>query len=421
VQRGRGTVTPPARWTLCNGLTVLYRQDANFPLASATLFFPTGSRLEAHSEAGLSSMTVDLLMQGTRRKNARTIARILEGVGASMGTQTHEDYTELGFVVPAHELNLALEMTTEVLLEPIFPAAEIIKEKSHVLASLASRRDSIFNFAYDHFNKAIYGSHPYGRPLEGRPESVAKFRRTDFQSWHRSHLRPEGGILSLISPLSPVVMLKQLHKTVGHWYPSQAMGSRIKTAPGVKPLKSSLAREISSHFEQAYLMVGWQVPGTKDSAQIPIRVLNTILGGGMSSRLFVTLRENLGLAYEVSSFYPTRLDRSQWVLYLGLPAEKLKLASKKLNELLEELAEKGPSASELRQAKAMIRGAFLMDRQSRRRQAWYSGWWEFLGRAPQYGDEFLKLVDAVSGKSVQRLLQGIMEQPRVTVKVFPKK
>jgi zinc protease len=421
MQRGRGAVRAPARWTLSNGLTVLYRQDAGFPLASATLFFPTGSRQERHSEAGLSSMTIDLLMQGTRRKSARAIARVMEAVGASMGTQTHEDYAEMGFVVPAAEMNLALGIATEVLHEPSFPSGEIAKEKAHVLASLSSRRDSIFNFAYDHFNMALYGSHPYGRPQEGRPQSVAKFQRADFQRWHRSELRPEGGILSLISPLSAKAVLGKLHQSIGRWHPPRGKGTERKAVPRVSPLRASIARTITSPFEQAYLMVGWQVPGTTDSAQIPLRVLNTILGGGMSSRLFITLRENLGLAYEVSSFYPTRLDTSQWVIYLGLPQEKLTLASKKLNELLETLAEKGPAVDELRQAKAMIRGAFLMDRQSRRRQAWYSGWWEFLGRGPHYGDEFLKLVDAVTGKTVQNLLRTILHQPRVTVKVVPKR
>src|SRR5690348_2519234 len=98
-----------ARWQLSNGLTVLYEQDAAFPLTYATLLFRAGSCLEKRREAGLGSMTIDLLMQGTRRRNARALARALESVGASMGTQTHEDYAELGFVVPAAETDRALE------------------------------------------------------------------------------------------------------------------------------------------------------------------------------------------------------------------------------------------------------------------------------------------------------------------------
>jgi predicted Zn-dependent peptidase len=139
----------------------------------------------------------------------------------------------------------------------------------------------------------------------------------------------------------------------------------------------------------------------------------------MSSRLFEELREKSGLAYEVSSFYPTRLDSSQWVIYLGLPKEKLKMASVQLDQLLDHLAKSGPTVSEVKQAKAMIRGAFLMDRQSHRRQAWYAAWWQFLGRGPDYGEEFLRAVDAVTPKQLHRLIQDILKQPRVTVRVVP--
>ncbi len=408
-----------ARWTLDNGLKVLYQRDTGFPLASATLLLPVGSRQEKRPEAGLSSMTVDLLMQGTRKRSARAIARIMESVGASIGTQTHEDYAEMGFVVPASHIDQALDVTSEILHEPSFPKDEIKKERAQVLASLASRRDTLFNLAYDHLNKALYGDHPYGRPLEGNEEAVRRFRRGDFQRWHRAELRPESGILSIIAPLSAQTIRAKLHKSIERWR-SGPISKEKRVVRSVSFLKKSVSCDVASPFEQAYLMVGWQAPGASHQEQIPQRVLNTLLGGGMSSRLFVTLRENLGLAYEVSSFYPTRLDTSQWVIYLGLPAEKLKVASHELGVLLEKLADRGPTASELEQAKAMIRGAFLMDRQSRRRQAWYNAWWEFLHRGPCYGEEFLAAVEAVTAKRVQGLLQKVLAQARVTVTVAPK-
>jgi len=167
-------------------------------------------------------------------------------------------------------------------------------------------------------------------------------------------------------------------------------------------------------------MTGCQAPDASHPDHIPLKVLNTILGGGMSSQLFATLREESGLAYEVSSFYPTRLDVSQWVIYLGLPKEKLETASRQLEKLLHQLADRGPTSDEVKQASAMIRGAFLMDRQSHRRQAWYAAWWELLGRGPDYGEEFLHAVDAVTPVQLHRLMQKILKQPRATVRVIPK-
>ena len=230
------------RWTLANGMTVLYQRDAGFPLASATLFFRAGSRLETTAEAGLCSMTIDLLMQGTRRRDARQIARVMESVGASMGTQAHEDYSEMGFVVPASELDRALGLMAEVLQEPSFPREEIVKEKSHVLASLASRKDAIFNVAYDSLAKTLYGDHPYGRPLAKGAETVGNFTRKNFQAWHDDTLRPEDGILSIVSSLPGKAVLARLQKIARR----VALKTRGRILKSVRPLSPPL---VSARWE----------------------------------------------------------------------------------------------------------------------------------------------------------------------------
>ena len=401
-----------------NGLKVLYQRDPAFPLASATLLLGVGSRHETPAQAGLCSMTIDLLMQGTRRRTARELADAMESVGASMGTQVHEDYSEMGFLAPAADLDRAFNVMAEALMQPAFPKEEIIKEKAHVLAGLASRRDSIFNVAYDALNRAMYGDHAYGRLVEGTLKTVRRFRRQDFQAWHRKCAGPGHAILSIIGPQSPREAKKILEKRLGHW---RRPFTNVPS-PNVLPPAGGRRGDICvrSNFEQAYLMIGYPAPCATDPDHIPLKVLNTVVGGGMSSRLFSVLREEAGLAYEVSSFYPTRLETSQWVIYLGLPKEKLSIASRRLGELLKQLADRGPAADEVRQAKAMVRGAFLMDRQSHRRQAWYQAWWEFLGRGANYDEKFLEAVDAVTPKQLHGLLTSLLQQPRVTVRVIPK-
>lgn len=408
-----------SRWTLPNGLNVLYQQDPSFPLACASLLMRAGSRLETPVQAGLSSMSIDLLMQGTRRHDAKEIARQMELIGASMGTQAHEDYSEMGFIAPAKEMRQAFGMMAEILKEPAFPQDEIKKERAHILAGLRSRKDAIFHLAYDHFSKALFSDHPYGRPLEGSADTVRRFNRQDFLAWNARHSSPEGAILSIVAPLPPTRALEWLKKSLGAWVAARRPKGSASAPQRVATLQKSMRKVVQSNFKQAYLMTGWQAPSAHHEDQMILKVLNTVLGGGMSSLLFVKLREELGLAYEVSSFYPTRFDLSQWVIYLGLPAERLAVASKRLEQLLEDLARKGPHDREMQQAKAMIRGAFLMDRQSRRRQGWYNGWWEFTGRGLDYGKQFLRGVDAVSATQVRDLLRTFLEKPRVTVKVVP--
>ena len=153
-------------------------------------------------------------------------------------------------------------------------------------------------------------------------------------------------------------------------------------------------------------MIGVPAPTVYDSDYVTLKVLNTLLGGGMSSRLFLRLREELGLAYEVSSFFPTHLQASQWIIYLGTPPEKLPVARKALERVLATLQREGPSLAEVRQAAMMINGAYVMEHQTRRRQAWYAGWRHYLGQKADADQQFLNAVDRVTPRQVHRCWRG---------------
>ncbi|MFA5976235.1 MAG: pitrilysin family protein [Elusimicrobiota bacterium] len=412
--------TVTERWVLPNGLTVLYRLSPLMPLVSGTLLLKTGSYFEDNSQAGLASLTMDLLLAGTRRRTARQIADAVEFRGASLGVHASEDYSEMGFVAPSGQWSRVLDVLGDMLRYPTFPADEVAKERAQTLASLKSRNDSIFNLAHDRFSRMLFGSHPYSRPMEGIPRTVRSFQRKHFQTWRASQLRPDRAIFSLIGPLPARQVIRGVTRFLGPWKTSDAhwIEPSLVSVPGPR---ATIRAELRSRFEQAYLMTGTLAPAADDEGFITLKVLNTLLGGGMSSRLFLRLREELGLAYEVASFFPTRLHPSQWVLYMGLPEEKLVLAEKKMEELLRQLAASGPTLQEVAQAKQMIAGAYLMEHQTRRRQGWYAAWWEFLGKGADYGSQFLEEVEAVTPGDIHTLARRLLSQPRVTVTVVPSK
>ncbi len=407
------------RWRLSNGLTVLYERRPGLPLVSGSLFFRTGSLWETTSEAGLANMTTELLIQGTRRRSAYAIADVVESMGATLGLQSGEDHAEGGFTAPEEHLPKIFDVMLDVLTEPSFAPKEIQKERESILADLASRQDTIFNRAYDTFNALFYGSHPYGRPADGVPATVKGFRRTDLQTWHREHIRPEGAVFSLISS-RPVGEIEKLVERYFRSWKRRATPLQDWPAVTLDFPKAGKYQKLESTFEQGYLMVGVPAPVRRDPDALPLKILNTLLGGGMSSRLFLKLREEAGLAYEVSSFFANRPLPSQWIFYLGLPGEKIPTAHRLLNQLLVELQDKGPTPEEVKQAKQMIRGGFLMDHQTRRRQSWYRGWWEFQGRGWEYDTQYVTEIDAITLKQVRAVGQKLLAQPRVTVEVTPK-
>jgi zinc protease len=403
---------------LANGLIFLYRQSPGFPLATASMLIQSGSREESPSDSGLASFTTELMLQGTRSRTSIQMAHAIESVGASLGAQASEDYSEAGFVAPVDHVDRLLDILAETLTEPAFAAKEIEKERSQTLASLKSRHDSIFNVAYDALNARLFGAHPYGRPIDGRVETVKRFVRKDFDRWHRSHLRPDRSVLAMVSPLPGKAVRRLVEKHLKSWKSPVSPVNQDLIPLSLPTASAHVASK--AHFEQAYLMTGVSAPPVLDPDYIPLKVLNTIMGGGMSSRLFMRLREELGLAYEVSSFYPTHVLPSQWILYLGTPPEKLGIAKREMERLLDQLQRKPPSSAEVQQAISMIKGAYLMEHQTRRRQAWYAAWWKMMGKSPEQDTHFLRAVEAVTPSQLHALARRLLAQPRITVEVTPR-
>jgi len=420
-----------SRWVLANGLTVLYRRDATMPLAAGTLLLRSGSRYERPQEAGVCNFMFEMLLAGTRRKNARQIADVIESVGGSMGAQAAEDYSELDWLVPAIHAERIFDLMAEVLMEPTWPQPEITKQRRHILMDLKTRTDGLFNVAYDAFRKTLFNDHPYSRPVDGTPEAVEKITKKDLAQWHARYVHPKQSIFSLAGPWSLRQAQRLVEKSLGRWghkgrplRATQTMRSILDGQPHMAApaqfLESPAPITLSASFQQAYLMTGTYAPALTSAQILPLKLWNMIVGGGMSSRLFVQLREERGLAYEVSSFYPARLDASAWAVYMGLPAERLPEAEKALLALLEDMALKGPTVAELTQAKQLMQGTYVMDHQTRRRQAWYAAWWEFLGRPTNYDHRYLQRIAAVSMREVRAAGRALLERPRLTVKVMPK-
>jgi len=406
------------RWTLPNGLTCLYQESRDVPLVAGPLFLRAGSRDETDQEAGLCSFTMEMLMQGTRRKSAKTIADLVESIGGAMGIQASEDYSEADFLVPAPYFERVFDLLIEILSEPGWPADEVVKQKSHVLADLRSRHDGIFNVAFDAMRQALFKTHPYARLSDGTPQTVRAFQRKALSGWHERFIQPDRAVLSLIGSLSAAEAERIVRRHASRWSRSAIVDASRAPQRPTAPTES-LAIDLKANFKQAYLMTGTLAPSMRETQTLPLKLFNIILGGGMSSRLFMDLREKMGLAYEISSFYPARRDPSVWSVYMGLPPERMAVAEEALTKLLTQIAQDGVTATEIAQAKRMMIGSFVMDHQTRRRQAWYAGWWEFVGRTQDFGAGQAERIRTIQDEEVNAAARTILAKPRLTVKVMP--
>lgn len=398
-----------------DGMKVIHKRTTTNEIVALDLFLRSGSAWEKPGEEGLSNLTMSVLPEGTKSRDAEEIAALIEGTGGALSAGSSEDMSEVYAVVTKENVDLGFDLLHDVVTQPVFPEVEIKKDREAILASLRSRKDQIFTVANDLLSEYLYGAkHPYGRPVSGREETVQKFQRKDLIRWHQEHFSPDRMTLVVVGDVPFDTVWKAATKSWGVKKISPQVGPDYPPIPGRRG--PEWIQEIRP-FEQSYVMVGYPAPTVNDKDYPALKILNAILGGGMSSRLFQTLRETQGLAYETDSFYPSKGQVSAFVAYIGLDRKNVEKTQEQMFAILQSVVEKGVTPIEVLNAKKYLRGQYLLDHQTMKKQAWYLGWWELLGKGYAHDTVYLKELSRVTPKDVQAAAKRCFSQPPLGVRV----
>lgn len=407
------------RAKLSNGLTVLYHCTPQDPIAAGHLFFPTGSAYEAEEKWGTSSLLWSLFSKGTKQKTSRKFAEEIESIGSYVSAGSTLDYTEVSFHSTSDKMREAMLLMQEALLQPAFLDEHIEKERAAIKAQLRAKLENPFSMAHERLAGSLFPGDPYGRPSGGTDETISRLAKSDLESWHQHVVSPQGAVFSLASDLTFDAIVPMLEDIFGAkaWPLSpQKPVAKLPAVPHISDLK---IHSSETTFEQACLMVGFQAPEVASDDYTALKIMNSILGGGMSTRLFQSLREKQGLAYDVSSFYPTKKRKSLFVIQMGLQPDKIEQAKKgiwaEINLLKSDLIPK----EELLRTEQQIRGSFVLDHQTNSQRTHYRGWWEILGLGHDFDQKYLKRVSTVTSKDVLEAAQRLFSAPSITVEAVP--
>lgn len=406
---------------LSNGLTLIYLHTKNDPVSACHLLIPRGVKSEPADKHGLTALMCALFLKGTQKRSARELAEEMESIGASLGASAGHDYLEVSCHSIAEYFLKALDMMMEALRQPSYAPIEVEKEKKALIAAIRSKKEHIFTVANETLGRLLFGDHPYGRPTSGKEATVASLTPADLFGWHKNVVVPDGAVLTIASHL-PYKTIDAALK--GHFGSSAWLKSREEIKPSVPlPKKLSESKQAMLHepFQQAYLMMAFPATAVDAKDYIPLKVLNAALGGSMSARLFMSLREKKALAYEIGSFFPSRKQTSSLVIYMGLQSSRLEEAKAGIREELQKLQKEKMSAQELMQVKNYLKGIYILDHQTNSQRAHYLGWWEIIGRNAAFDRGYMKEIDRVSRQDVQRAAQKYLGHFSVTVQVRPKK
>lgn len=401
------------RTVLNNGITVLIVENPSADIISARLFLRVGTRWEPTDKAGLSHLVSAVMTKGTENLSSMDIAERVESVGASLGTDSTSDYFLLSLKTVSADFADMLSLAGEVLRSPIFPEHEVELERRLTLQAIRSQQEQPFTVAMDQLRTAMYGDHPYALSGLGTEATMAGLTRQDLQDFHQTHFRPDNLIISIAGRVTPKEAIALVEEAFGDWQSTSATPTLSLPEIAENPHSVVTAQET----QQSILMLGYLAPSISDSMTdyAALKVLNTYLGNGLSSRLFVELREKRGLAYEVSAFYPTRLDKSNFVAYMGTAPANTAIALSGLKTEVDRLCETALSEEELQVAKNKLLGQYALGKQTNSQIAQIFGWYETLNLGVEFDTRFQEEVAAVTAEVAQAAARRYLSTPYISL------
>lgn len=402
---------PVVRRVLPNGMTVLVREDPGVGVVAASLHVRAGSLFETEATAGITNFMQRVLVRGTEKRSALAIIEAAEELGGSLEASGEVESAELRGAAIARQWEPLLELLAEVVLTPTFPAAEIERERRLVLGQLQTRADNPFQRALDTTVRDAYGAHPYAWPAVGRPESVTRISREAIVAHHASVYRPDRMVLAVSGnvPRSAVVasaerLFRRLPSATG-----------VPASPSIDATPRGEPRVVERDARQAQVLVGFLAPPVLHADYAAGRVLASVLGGGMASRLFTELRDRRGLAYSVGVVPTARTGPALFLSYLGTAPGNADAALAGVLAEVERIRGETISEHELARARAYLLGRLAMERSTSARLASQLAFYELIGGGWDWPQRFARAVESVTVADVARVAQRYLVRPTVVV------
>jgi predicted Zn-dependent peptidase len=343
---------------LDNGIKVITEEIPFLKSVSIGVWVVTGSRDEQPHENGISHFIEHLLFKGTERRTTFDIAKEIDSVGGTLNAFTGREYTCFYAKVIDKNLPLAIDLLSDIFIHSLMDPKDVEKERMVILQEIKMVEDTPDDYIHDLFNRVCWGEHPLGFPIFGTSELVQSFSRDQIYQFFKEHFQPNRIIICAAGNLQHQEVVDWIEKTFGQISKSDKVRERIR------PNSISATNIWKRELEQVHFCLGTKGLQYNHSLRFASYVLNTILGGGMSSRLFQEIRENRGLAYSVYSYLPTYIDTGLVVVYAGTNEgsfqEVIELILKEFVRLKKEPFKGG----ELETAKEQLKGNLLLSLES---------------------------------------------------------
>ena len=382
---------------LSNGIRVISEDIDHVRSISIGIWVKCGSRYEDHATNGAAHFIEHMLFKGTKNRSAFEIASAIDSVGGMMNAFTGKELTSFYIKIPDYHLPMAVDLLADIFTNSCFDEKEIMKEQSVVLQEINMTEDSPDDYIHDYFDGVFWNGHPLGFPILGTRSLVASLNRKTLLSFFDARYGGDNLVLAAAGNLKHDEFVDLANKKFG------SIPAGIIKPQTDKPVVSSKVAVLKKDLEQVHMIMGTLAPSTVSPERYSGFLLNAILGGSMSSRLFQEIREKRGLAYAIHSFVSPYMDAGILGIYAGTGEERVPVVINLILEELKRLRHDLLTEKEMAQVKELIKGNFLLSMESTdsRMIRLAKSEISFGRHIPE--DDVIASVDAVTAEDVRKL------------------
>lgn len=388
------------KYTCQNGVRIVLENIPHVRSVAIGVWIGTGSRNENEKNNGISHFLEHMFFKGTKTRSAREIAESFDSIGGQVNAFTSKEYTCYYAKVLDEHSDYALEVLADMFFNSTFDEIELKKEKNVVYEEIKMYEDTPDDIVHDLLSKATYGNHPLGYPILGTEETLAKFESDTLREYMDQYYTPENVVISVAGNISES-FISEVEKQFGSFETSQK-GTEVG-APAF--MNQKLARKKDT--EQAHLCIGFDGLQVGHEKIYDLIVLNNVLGGSMSSRLFQDVREQKGLAYSVFSYHSSFQDNGMLTIYGGTGRAQLDVLFETIQETLATLKKEGITAKELTNSIEQMKGNLMLSLESTNSRMSRNGKNELLLGRHRSLDEMIEMINEVTEDNVNALAKQL--------------
>lgn len=409
------------RTVLPSGLRILTEAIPTMRSVSFGVWVGVGSRDESPRLSGVSHFLEHLLFKGTRRRTALDISAQIEAVGGETNACTTKEYTCYFARVLDEDLPLAIDVMCDIIADSTLAEADVETERGVILEEIAMHDDEPDDAVHDLFARTAYGNHPLGRQTSGTVETISAMTRRQVQSFYRRRYAPPSIVVAAAGNLEHTQVVKLVREALATaGFPDDpAPPAEYRPTSGTVRVRRREVAVLAKDTEQAHIVLGGPGIARLDDRRFAVGVLNNVLGGGMSSRLFQEIREKRGLAYSVGSYTAQYSDTGLFAIYAGCAPGKAEEVIELIGAELAEVAAHGVTDAEVARGKGMAKGAFVLGLEDTGSRMTRLGKGELLYGELLSVDELLARVEAVTTDQVRAVARDLLTQPMSLAVIGP--